>query len=162
MPTAVIETGRAIRLLTERRPRLDRWPGAGGFWDEFAELLRGCGFRYLKLDLADMDPWVSDLTGHLTRALRWFDSHDDTDFAGFAEVTYFDSSDEDAGCMRAAGGSGGPRRGIQGPGEAVVREGSCRVSGNVRPLRSTARSAGSSPPRVLAWPPTGSPGCRPS
>src|SRR5262249_7638339 len=43
-----------------------------------AELLRGCGFGYLKLDLADMDTFVSDLTGHLTRALRWFDSDDET------------------------------------------------------------------------------------
>jgi hypothetical protein len=97
VPTAIIETDRAMRLLTERRPRLDRWPGADGFFDEFAELLRGCGFGYLKLDVADMDTFVSDLTGQLTRALHWFDSDDETDFAGFAEFTFFDGTDEDAG-----------------------------------------------------------------
>jgi hypothetical protein len=91
VPSAVIETDRAGRLLVERQPRLRRWPGASAYCSEFAQLVRDCGFRYLKLDLCELDMMSEEgITDQLTRTLRWFDTDNEWDLAGFDSLAYFD------------------------------------------------------------------------
>jgi hypothetical protein len=100
VPSAVIETDRAGRLLVEREPQLDRWPGAGAYWGELAELIRDSGFRYLKLDLCELDSMSEEgITDQLTRALRWFDTDSGRDLAGFDALACFDRADPDASTL---------------------------------------------------------------
>jgi hypothetical protein len=98
--SAVIETDRAGQLLVARRPRLRRWPGASAYWGEFAELVRDSRFRYLKLDLWELDMMSEDgITDQFTRALRWFDTGSSSDLAGLDSLAYFDRTHPDASTL---------------------------------------------------------------
>lgn len=98
--STVIQTDRAVRLLATREPRVVRWAGAHAFWDEFTELVSGCGFRHLKMDLFELDMMHTEgMTEPLTRALRWFDTNSQADVAGYDAITYYDATNSDAGTM---------------------------------------------------------------
>lgn len=98
--SAVIETNRARQLLAARQPLLQRWPGASAYFDEFAEQIRDCGFRYLKLDLLELDMMVEQgIADPFRRTLRWFDSGSSSDRVALDSLVYFDHTDSDAATL---------------------------------------------------------------
>lgn len=98
--STVIQTDRAVQLLATREPLVARWTGVEAFWDEFTDVVSGSGFRYLKMDLLELDMMHTEgITEPLTRALRWFDTDSPADLAGYDAITYYDATDSDAGIM---------------------------------------------------------------
>ena len=98
--STLIQSDRAVQLLVAREPRLKRWTGAHAFWDEFTELVAGCGFPYLKMDLFELDMMhTGGITEPVTRALHWFDTDSPADLAGYDALAYYDATDSDAGIM---------------------------------------------------------------
>lgn len=71
--SAVIPIGRGRELLHGRSPLMATWPGLERYYPEFVDLIESCHFKYLKMDLFELNEMMDDLDERLRVGLAWLE-----------------------------------------------------------------------------------------